>query len=278
MARKVEITARKTGGGTTVWSTPKDIEALIASGIGRPITFIRETACDVIDDISKSKIISLSVDLGNGPLLIAAKEYMLRGGISLLKNLFRHSKAYVEFAALLNLSALDVPVPKPLAAVEVRCFRFLTKSYLFSEEIVGAENLLNLLDAKKNQELGRAQVNRVIKALADTLARAHARGLYHGDLNASHLIVNDANTENPKVYLIDFENSRIRVGKDGKPKEISLEERVKDIARLERSASYFLSAKERLRFLKYYTAQAGLGTGIEELRSRVSALAARRAR
>lgn len=271
MVPGVEIVSRRLGGGTTVWAAHEYVDALVEAGIASPSVFINSHASSIIDDVTRSKITSVSVNLGGRAFRIAAKEYLPRGGGSFLKDLFRPSKARVELMLSARLASLGVLVPQPVAAVEVRLWRALKKSYLFAEEVVDGASMLELMDRQEHTSLSRRRKNTVIEAVAQAVARAHGAGLFHGDLNASHIVIKDFKDGDPKVYLVDFENSRIR-------KTVSKGERIRDIGRLERSASYFLPVKERLRFLRSYIQAAGQDMPLRDWVRDVSLEVARRAR
>lgn len=271
MAHPPEIVRRRSGFYTTVWADGRYADALIAAGIAECASFIKEHASGVIDDVSKSRITSILVDLGGTKLRLAAKEYLPRGSADSFKNLFRSSKALAELTLAARLVRLGLPVPEPVAAVEIRSLRVLKKACLFTREIVDGRNLLALMDAGEHTKLGRARLDGIIDALARTVAHAHGKGLFHGDLNASHLILKDWRTKGPQVYLIDFENSRIK-------KSVTWDQRVRDLTRLERSASYFLPVTERLRFLKSYASAAGRDIDFHKLRDAVKLKASRRAK
>jgi tRNA A-37 threonylcarbamoyl transferase component Bud32 len=266
-----EIVRKRLPGGTTIWTQARYLDDLLEAGIARPPELIRRSAGDVIDDVTKSSITSVELNLLGKPMKIAAKEYLPRGGWDSLKNLFRASKARVELRLSAKLLNMGISVPEPIAAVETRSFRRLVKSYLFTEEIVGSVSLLELMDAQEHQTLSRAELNKVVEALAATVARAHEKGVYHGDLNASHLLLRNWKDQSPQIYLIDFENTRIR-------NTVGREERTRDIGRLERSASYFLPVRERLRFLKYYLGQYASSNDFRAWIHDVRADVARRAR
>lgn len=271
MAPEPEMVRRKLPGGVTVWAQRKYLDALLKAGISRPLEFIHCGKGDVIDDVAKSSITSVTLDLNGEQMRLAAKEYLPRGGWSALKNFFRASKALVELRLSAKLLALGVAVPEPVAAVEIRSLRVLRNSYLFTGEIVDGASLLELMDAQEHQNLSRSQLNTVIDALAAAVADAHGKGVFHGDLNASHLILRRWKEPGPEVFLIDFENTKLRdlTGR---------EERVRDIGRLERSASYFLPARERLRFLKSYISRSASRQSLADWIDGVKADVARRAR
>lgn len=271
MAPGFNIVSRRLGSGTTVWAASEYVDALVESGIASPSIFINSHATSIIDDVTRSKITSVSVNLGGRAFRIAAKEYLPRGGASFLKNLFRPSKARVELMLSARLASLGVLVPQPVAAVEVRIWRVLRKSYLFAEEIVNGASMLELLDRQAHVALSRQRKNTVIEAIGKAVAHAHGAGLFHGDLNASHILIKDFKEGEVKVYLVDFENSRIR-------KTVSKAECLRDIGRLERSASYFLPVTERLRFLRSYLQTAGQDAPLRDWARNVILDIARRAR
>jgi tRNA A-37 threonylcarbamoyl transferase component Bud32 len=266
-----DIVKKRADGGVTVWATRNHINALVEAGIGSPETFINRHASSIIDDVSKSRITSVSVNLDGKVFKVAAKEYLPRGGAAVLKNFFRPSKARVELLLSARLAQLGIPVPEPVAAVEIRSLRLLRKAYLFNQEITGGASLLALLDAQEHTGLDRRQLNILINVLSAVVVNAHNRGLYHGDLNASHLIIRNWKENKPEVFIIDFENSRIR-------KNVDFPERVRDLARLERSASYFLPVRERLRFLRHYVRAASISKSLAEWVNAIRAEVARRAR
>jgi hypothetical protein len=110
----------------------------------------------------------------------------------------------------------------------------------------------------------------LIGVVAGMLANAHGRGLYHCDLNASHVLLRNWKEGAAEAFLIHFENSKIR-------KRVEMGERVRDLGRLERSASHFLPARTRLRFLRRYLKASG-GGDLGEWAGAVRRDAARRAR
>ena len=76
MAASLEITKRKLSDGVTLWAQANYLNALLEAGIGRPSELIRQSTGDVIDDVTKSSITSVTLDLHGQSMKIAAKEYM----------------------------------------------------------------------------------------------------------------------------------------------------------------------------------------------------------
>ena len=72
-----DIVSRKVDGRTTVWAAREYIDALIEAGIGSPAVFINTHASNIIDDVTRSKITSVTFSIGGRAFRIAAKEYLL---------------------------------------------------------------------------------------------------------------------------------------------------------------------------------------------------------
>jgi len=116
---------------------------------------------------------------------------------------FRRSRMWHEFALLHQLHQLGLPVPRPAAALcQYRtCYAYTGK--LLTERIPNAPNLRDLLQrttlpADRWREIGR------------TIARFHRAGLWHNDLVAGNILVQDMR----HVWLIDFDKCAFRAPRD----------------------------------------------------------------
>lgn len=122
------------------------------------------------------------------------------------------TRCFREWRMLARLHAQGLPVPQPVAAAFQRqglCYR----ADLVTRRIAGAEPLSARLAA------GAAVDWRGIGA---TLARFHAAGACHADLNAHNVLLDAAG----HAWLLDFDRGRFRAA--GRWKE-------RNLARLERS-------------------------------------------
>ncbi|WP_210397321.1 3-deoxy-D-manno-octulosonic acid kinase [Motiliproteus sediminis] len=106
------------------------------------------------------------------------------------------TRAYAEFVLTQQLFDQGLPVPRPLAGCVVR--QGLTyRADLMTARIDGARSLADQLDA--GGAIPWAEVGA-------TIARFHAAGLDHVDLNLRNILVD---TEQ-QIYLIDFDRCRLR--------------------------------------------------------------------
>ena len=107
-------------------------------------------------------------------------------------------RAFAEWRLLAALTAQGLPVPKPVAARYCRRGPWY-RCDLITQRIANAEPLSAVLirtspDAQTWQSIGA------------TLARFHAAGVDHADLNAHNILIDGAGA----VSLIDFDRGRIR--------------------------------------------------------------------
>lgn len=107
-------------------------------------------------------------------------------------------RVFREFRLLAELRARSLPVPAPVAARVVRRGCSYTGD-LITVEVPNARPLADWLEAESVQ----ATVWREVGA---TVARFHAAGVYHHDLNARNILVG----ADDAITLIDFDKSAIR--------------------------------------------------------------------
>lgn len=147
------------------------------------------------------------IDTAAGP--VVRRDY-LRGGLPryLSRDAYlwtgaARSRAFREFRLLLQLHAAGLPVPEPVAA-RYRRRGLVYRATLLMRLIPAARTLGQVLAG------GADPASSLAPALA-AVARLHAAGVWHADLNADNLLIDAAGT----VWLIDFD--RARSGTTSKP-------------------------------------------------------------
>jgi 3-deoxy-D-manno-octulosonic acid kinase len=108
------------------------------------------------------------------------------------------TRALREFELLAELANQGLPVPAPVAARVVRD-GLSYRGDLLTRRIDGARTLAVLLEAAQ-ADPGLA------RRLGAMLARFHAMGVWHADLNAHNILVDAAGA----TWLIDFDRGRMR--------------------------------------------------------------------
>lgn len=149
-------------------------------------------------------------DALRGGIEEAALRHYRRGGMMARVShdgyLFRgaeRTRSFREFRMLQRLRAEGLPVPRPLAAGYVRD-GLLYRADILSERIAPARTLA--------QRLPQAFADAALwQRLGATLARFHARGAYHADLNAHNILID----EDDGIWVIDFDRSRWRRPEQG---------------------------------------------------------------
>ncbi len=107
-----------------------------------------------------------------------------------------HTRAYQEFQLTEMLFSLGLPVPKPLAARVIRD-RFWYRSDLLTKRIMDTMTL-----AESIKQTGFS--GQPWHSIMTCIARFHAAGINHADLNAHNVLIDSAGN----VFLIDFDRSK----------------------------------------------------------------------
>lgn len=110
-----------------------------------------------------------------------------------------NTRMWREFYLLQELWQLGLPVPQPVAARCERLGPFLYRGDLITRRIPAARTLAEVL---RKEPLADEQWS----ALGATLARFHHHGVYHADLNANNILLDDSG----RFYLLDFDRGEKR--------------------------------------------------------------------
>jgi 3-deoxy-D-manno-octulosonic acid kinase len=108
------------------------------------------------------------------------------------------TRSFREWRLLRELRAAGLPVPVPVAARYERCGVFY-RADLLTEELPTRRTLA--------QALSEAPLDAgAWRAIGACIARLHAHGVHHADLNAHNLLLGD----HGEVYVLDFDRGRRR--------------------------------------------------------------------
>ena len=108
------------------------------------------------------------------------------------------SRPWREFNLLNKLGAMRLPVPAPVAARIVRK-GLLYRADIITHRIKQARNFAQIIE---QDDLNQGYW----VALGSLIKRFHQKGVYHADLNANNILLD----EGGRFYLIDFDKSNIR--------------------------------------------------------------------
>lgn len=107
------------------------------------------------------------------------------------------SRGFAEFDLLVRLSGRGLPVPVPIAA------RYLRRGPYYTADLItrAIEDASTLTDIVRERRLDAVLAGRV----GGLVAKFHAEGVDHADLNAHNIMVG-----RDRLWLIDFDRGEIR--------------------------------------------------------------------
>jgi 3-deoxy-D-manno-octulosonic acid kinase len=108
------------------------------------------------------------------------------------------TRCFCEWRLLAHMQALGLPVPAPVAARHVRS-GLIYRADLLTATIPHTQTLA--------QRLGPALLDTALwQRLGITLARFHAIGVHHADLNAHNILFD----QHDQVHVLDFDRGQLR--------------------------------------------------------------------
>lgn len=110
----------------------------------------------------------------------------------------KNTRAAREFDLLARMQELALPAPKPIAYRIIRQGLFY-QADLLSSRIENAQDLVAILSKQSIS-------NDLWKKMGATIKRFHDHNIYHHDLNAHNILIDDSND----VFVIDFDRGEVR--------------------------------------------------------------------
>jgi tRNA A-37 threonylcarbamoyl transferase component Bud32 len=187
------------------------------------------------------------IDLPAGT--IYAKCYRSQGIVKQLVDSVRGPAAKREWLALRQAAAIGVLAPTALAYATAGAGR--AKGYwavlITAAMPADAQSLEDAWLSARGQPdpvISRGRKGRLVEALAELIARAHAGGLFHRDLHVGNILIFPHNGS-VTAAMVDLHNAHLRKG-------ISLSGVRSNLVQLNQWFARHASRTERLRFLKRY--------------------------
>lgn len=111
------------------------------------------------------------------------------------------TRAFQEFQLLHHMHELNLPVPQPAAAQVIK------SGLIYRADIITTriQNATSVVEHLKEGVLDHF----LWKSIGETVRRFHDLGIYHHDLNANNLLIDNER----KVWVIDFDRGRIENNK-----------------------------------------------------------------
>ena len=163
----------------------RDKNAIIGESIGRHTTWFIQAP----DNTVSPQWVLRHYYRGGLVAKVNNDQYLYTG----LKN----TRCYREIALLQIMIALDLPVPKPVAA-RVIVHNAFYRADLLMEKLMASDLVAHLNEMALSVEQWRS--------IGKTIANFHNNGIEHADLNAHNILMN----EQQKIWLIDFDRCKQR--------------------------------------------------------------------
>ena len=231
---KPEIITGKNGGSYILYNP--SAQALLARGSGISAienlfdpTFLRTE--QLVDKVAHGRAETIFFSIDEAALVL---RHYHRGGLAAKVSNDRYlwlgltrTRAYRELAMLLDLSASNLPAPKPFAA------RVVHNGYYYRADII----TYALADTETlGQRLQRDAIDHLTwREIGATIAKFHHQGVYHADLNA-HNILFDGNSE---VFIIDFDKARLEDPGSNAWRHKNLQRLNRSLAKLNKNSAAF---------------------------------------
>jgi len=179
---------------------------------------------------------------------VCIKEYRYPHYTKRIVYSFFSSPARKSWGAAHGLLALHFPTPQPVALCEKKRCGILEKSFIVMKDI-SAYLPTNTYVTNNFSTLCRTNTTvkkkrDFIACLADTFRNLHDSGVYHSDLKANNILVEELHNT-WKYYFLDLDRVYFY-------KRISKKKKVKNLSQLNASLPYCISYTDRIRFYKKY--------------------------
>ncbi len=132
------------------------------------------------------------------------KHFLSRGWAHSVRGLVRGSRAKRAAEKAELFSYKGIPTPSPVAFLERRHLRIPVESYICYEFLPGTENLTECYRRMGFGAFGQAGI---LEAVARDVAGMHEKGLHHGDLKWSNILISEKQTG--MAWLVDLDGAGI---------------------------------------------------------------------
>lgn len=203
----------------------------------------------VLKDAKRSALTRQTLLVAGASRSVIVKEFRCGSVTERLKNAVRRPRAVASWVAGHGLLVRRFGAAEPLALVLRGRGAALSESYVVMEDL-GEDARADLVALARYagalDPAARREKHGMVLAVARLFRELHAAGVYHGDLKAVNLFVQES-PEGPRVVLADYD----RVVFD---REVSPRRRIKNLAQLSASVAVCISLADRLRFFREYAA------------------------
>lgn len=217
-----------------------------------PERFVAAAGASVMKDSKKVKVLAAEAEFGGERKKLFIKRFGREGVFYPVKNLFRRSRAFKAWAAAHALNLRRPLTPKAVAAIELRSWGFLRRSYLITEEAEGATSLDRFFRANFSPPLSKERIRHkrhFIRQFARFIKYIHNQAIFHDDLKGGNILVCGERAGPYKFFLIDIDRVSLKKGRCER-------RRIRDLVKINFTfrGSGSPTLADRMRFLSEYLA------------------------
>lgn len=125
----------------------------------------------------------------------------------------KNTRAHKEYQLLNKIHKLNLPSPKPIAALIIKKGLFYRNDLIMEHiqhKMTFAQGLSNDYLNNKHPDNTQKKEDHTLDIetwhrIGETIAKYHQNGIYHSDLNAHNILLN-----NEQVFVIDFDKGETR--------------------------------------------------------------------
>ncbi len=179
-----------------------------------------DSGSEVIKDYGGTRTAVVSLDLGQGNERFVLKAFRRRSGFARLRSFLGRSRAERIWNMSNRLLAFGIRTPRPVAVIVEKVRGLLMREYYLSAFLEEACNLKLCVRRSGGKIL---EDGRLFQSLGRAIGCMHDRGLIHGDLKWSNILLTETE-EGRTPWFVDLDHARAR-------KKASLSKRARDLAR-----------------------------------------------
>ena len=236
-------------GGATIWIDHRCADRAFVDRLANPDELFADPGCEIIKDQKKIKVGRVRMLIAGKARSLYVKRYNAFSMRYRLVSPFVASGAYRALRGAAILRSAGILTAAPVAAVEHRRSRALSKSFFISEEVAGGKTADDFWNKPLAELTGREGIRlrrRFLSELAALFCSLHAQQIYHNDLkDANILVVSGRSDLRFGFFLLDLEGVR-------RVPCLSAKRKIKNLVQLQRTLGRYLRVTDQLFFLKHY--------------------------
>lgn len=189
--------------------------------------FVALPDAEIVKQSRHRFVVRVQVQTAQGPRILYGKRYKSKRLSDRILRYVRGSRAEREYRIVLRTRERGIATPSAVAWGERE---HPYESYVLLQAADPAPSLYDLIEQWRDEPdaLSFSERRHILCAVSAAVAEMHAKGLKHDDLSAQHLLVQQTESGEMEVFVIDLDNARF-------PGRMTPEMRAHNLAQIARS-------------------------------------------